>query len=114
MDLDGLPQLFNVLQGDMTLVGPPVMELELPLFDSVTSANDEHQWLKTGGFLIPKQYREPMLGDLIEDRIEMRNKGFSRLSIELMTTVQLLIACACRAKLWLAALITWFVRIISG
>jgi hypothetical protein len=114
--LDELPELWDVLRrrGEM-----PYGAMAARIFfreerhSKTKTAAKRDNWLKTGGFLIPKQYREPMLGDLIEDRKEMRDRGFSVLSIEAMTILQLLVACACRPKLWISALLAWLARSIG-
>ena len=109
--LRDLPQIVQVLKGEMTLV-------ERANFKSRNRREgrrrDPDGWLQTSGFLIPKKYREPMLGDLIEDRAEMRSKGLSNFRIEAVTIVQLLVACACRPKVWISAVMGWLARTFAS
>ena len=61
--LDELPQLFNVLKGDMSLVGPrPLIEAE----DSQLQGYDRHRSRLTPGMTGPWQLRGPMNASLSE------------------------------------------------
>jgi exopolysaccharide biosynthesis polyprenyl glycosylphosphotransferase len=61
--LDELPQLFNVLKGDMSLVGPrPLVESE----DALLEGYDRHRSRLTPGMTGPWQLRGPMNASLSE------------------------------------------------
>ena len=105
LDLLALPQLFQIMTGELILI--PLLQKEP---QSRGDLQNPDGWLRTGSFLIPRQYRKPMLGDLIQDREEMRAARTHCIWIELATFFQLLIACASRPKLWISGLVGWFAR----
>ncbi|HBP88111.1 MAG TPA: hypothetical protein PKK23_20645 [Nitrospirales bacterium] len=101
-----LPHIWQVVTGELVLIIPTLQRK--PQYRSYSQNPDG--WLRTGSFLIPRQYREPMLGDLLEDREQMRVTGKHFVWIELATFFQLLFACASRPKIWISGLVGWFAR----
>lgn len=100
-----LPQIFQLLTGELILF--PTLQ-KVPQFRQHLPGPDN--WLRTVSLLIPHQYREPMFGDLLEDREQMRASGKHFLWIEFATCFQLLIALANRPKLWVSGLVGWVTR----
>lgn len=73
----------------------------------------QDRWIIRWGFFIPRKYREGWLGDLLEDREEMRRLGFKRFRIEAMTAGQLLNYALLRPGTWFVAAAAWLVNKIK-
>lgn len=77
--------------------------------DDASSEKNQDAWLIRCSFFIPKRFREAWLGDLLEDRKEMRSRGETRLRIELATASQLLNIAFANPKLWFISLGVWLI-----
>jgi hypothetical protein len=53
------------------------------------SRSNDHTWLETVTYFIPRQISEPWLGDIRETRSRMRRQGYSRRWIEAATASQM-------------------------
>lgn len=53
-------------------------------------------WLSIARYVVPRSYREAFLGDLNEDRAEMRRLGVPRWKIAIISAGQILLAVALR------------------
>jgi hypothetical protein len=51
---------------------------------------EKRDWLERLAFFVPKSIREPWVGDLREDRAKMEAQGYSKISIDFATSIQLL------------------------
>lgn len=71
------------------------------------SNKNQDKWLTRCSFFIPKKIREAWLGDLFEDRKEMRANGETRFRIAMATASQILSIALANPKLWLIALGAW-------
>lgn len=88
------------------LVGQPTnRDVEVGLTGSaihVAAGSLKHEkeasWVEHLSWFIPKEIREPWLGDLLEDRERMSSKGYNQARIEWATWIQLLLLFANR--LW--------------
>ncbi len=70
-------------------VGATVHELRRRYFSHTHAGRRD--WFDGAVFLVPRGIREPWLGDLREDRVEMARKGAPRWWIEVCTVCQLLV-----------------------
>ena len=78
--MDLLPTLFCGIYS-VVIVGA----LRSPTF---SWSRDPDRWIRIGAYFVPRRHRESFLGDLLEDRAEMREQGLSRTTIELATAGQ--------------------------
>jgi hypothetical protein len=72
--------------------------VRMPATAKARSHGRDVDWLESLGWLLPRMFREPWLGDLREDRRKWRKEGASRANIEARTISQL--ACLIIAALW--------------
>lgn len=73
------------------------------------SGSDPDGWVRAIAVLVPRRYREALIGDILEDRHEWRAQGKRRLWIELLTLWHLLHA----PRLGIAVVLGWFARRLS-
>ncbi len=71
---------------------PPRQQRSVTLKNPASSeqSKSSDRWICSLAFCMPKKNREPWLGDILADRHEMRQSGYSSRSINLLTIVQLL------------------------
>jgi hypothetical protein len=95
----------------------PSSRLETVLFaEADDPPRDPDGWLKSWAFVARRKDREAIFGDLIEDRIDMRERGYRRVTIDTQTLWQLFLIVALRLgkKLSLLAAAAWVYRKLSS
>ena len=82
---------------------------ELKALSNLKAGSKGEDWATFLGWFIPRKYRAAVLGDILEDCVEMRAKGCSERRIRLHVIYQWLIAVVTlvptAAKAWIADLI---------
>jgi hypothetical protein len=90
--LNMMPMFINVLLGDMTLFTPESLLQSRVLFTgdkAIIAKKKTEKWFRSLAFWLPRKYREPIVGDIMEDCHELRALGKSEWRIRIHVIWQL-------------------------
>lgn len=93
--IDEVPMLFDVMRGTATFFASqhrPVRECLTMGTEEPASVPGTEKWLGSLAYWIPRKYREPLVGDIMEDCCELRALGKSEWRIRIHVVWQLVIA----------------------